>query len=537
MRINLLKSTCLLLTFLSFSFYLKAQQQNLYLNNDYNRAIERALIKSNKTFHSTSRPFIQSSIDSLITIDSVARNYFNTTKERGNNFILRKLTQEHLFQYADGDLSLFIDPVFDFSIGKEIHFGSVYTNTRGFQFGGNIGTNFSFYTAIYENWSKFPTYLNNYIKDKRVVPGQSFARIKNGSVDYGVPYGYVSYSPNKYFNFQLGQGKNFFGDGYRSLFLSDGTYSYPYFKITTTFWKIKYTNLWTQFMDISKGFKTGPYPKKYASYQFLSYQPNQRLNINLFQAIVWSPDTTGKRGIEWAYLNPLIYLNTLNFNMGSPDNSLMGIGFNYQLFKNHKFYGQFLIDDFNLGNLTKNSGSYFQEKYAYQLGWKYFDAFNINNLYFQTEFNRSRPYVYANKNPEINYTHLNEPIAHPLGANFNEVVAIGTYKIKKVELSMKLNLAKYGADTANSHWGKDIFKSDFDSQYGELSYGNYTGQGLKTTLTNLQAQIAYLLNPKTNMKIEIGANKRIEKNEFIDSKSTYFTIGIKTAINNLYYDF
>ncbi len=34
----------------------------------------------------------------------------------------------------------------------------------------------------------------------------------------------------KYINFTLGRGKNFFGEGYRSFFLSDNAYSYPYFK-------------------------------------------------------------------------------------------------------------------------------------------------------------------------------------------------------------------------------------------------------------------------------------------------------------------
>lgn len=56
--------------------------------------------------------------------------------------------------------------------------------------------------------------------------------------------GYVSYSSNKHFNFQVGHGKHFVGDGYRSLLLSDNALNYPYARITSTFGKLQYTNLY-----------------------------------------------------------------------------------------------------------------------------------------------------------------------------------------------------------------------------------------------------------------------------------------------------
>ena len=40
----------------------------------------------------------------------------------------------------------------------------------------------------------------------------------------------VSYTPNKVLNIQFGHGKNFIGDGYRSLFLSDVSSPYPFLK-------------------------------------------------------------------------------------------------------------------------------------------------------------------------------------------------------------------------------------------------------------------------------------------------------------------
>ena len=43
----------------------------------------------------------------------------------------------------------------------------------------------------------------------------------------------IAYRPNKIFTFLGGYGKNFFGEGYRSLLLSDNASNYPFLKLET----------------------------------------------------------------------------------------------------------------------------------------------------------------------------------------------------------------------------------------------------------------------------------------------------------------
>ena len=112
------------------------------------------------------------------------------------------------------------------------------------------------------------------------MPGQGYARnFKDEGFDYAMSSGYVTYRPNNMFYVQFGHGKHFIiGDGYRSLLLSDNTFNYPYLKIQTKFWKLQYTNLYCEFMDINY-FKTHAinnwdqigYPKKYFSSHLLSF--------------------------------------------------------------------------------------------------------------------------------------------------------------------------------------------------------------------------------------------------------------------------
>ena len=69
-------------------------------------------------------------------------------------------------------------------------------------------------------------------------------------MDFYYATGYINYDINRFFDLQLGHGKHFIGDGYRSMLLSDNSFNYPYLKITTDIWKFKYINLFSYFQDI-----------------------------------------------------------------------------------------------------------------------------------------------------------------------------------------------------------------------------------------------------------------------------------------------
>ena len=135
------------------------------------------------------------------------------------------------------DYKVTVSPIINFSKGKELDESKgTFENTRGYIIEGNLGRTISFATSFAENQAIFPNYLDAYIRDKNIVPGQGYARdFKDVGYDYAMSSGYVTYRANKMFAVQFGHGKNFIGDGYRSLLLSDNTFNYPYLKVQTTF--------------------------------------------------------------------------------------------------------------------------------------------------------------------------------------------------------------------------------------------------------------------------------------------------------------
>jgi len=142
--------------------------------------------------------------------------------------------------------------------------------------------------------------------------------------------------------------------------------------------------------------------------------------------------------------------------------------------------------------------------------------------------------MYSHGTSIQNYGHYNQPLAHPTGANFRESVSIIKYSYKRFFAEYKINYIVYGADSANINYGKDIFRSYNDHPN---EYGNFVGQGIKTTLIYNDLKLSYLINPKTNFNITLGITNRSESSSIVKNNSTYVYLGLRTSLHNFYYDF
>jgi len=502
-----------------------------YYNQSYFN--EKTLYQPGANVHTSVKPYFLPEIQSLITNDTAQHEKDAHLWAK----IKHKFTQTHFFTIRSKDIHVTIDPLLQWEGGRESgNSDLLYKNTRGFMLEGNIGKNVAFASRFYENQATFCGYMDDFIRAKGVVPGQGAVKnFKGDGFDFSRSEAYVSYSPSSYFNFQFGHGKNFFGDGYRSLLLSDNAFSYPFLKITTNIWKIKYINLYMQLQDKNLPYsKNLGYQKKYATMQYLSYQIHPRVQIGLFEAIVWeAQDSSGYRGFELNYLDPVIFLRPVEFSVGSPDNALMGVNLNVKIGKHSVAYGQLLLDEFKLKEMTKGNG-WWGNKFGWQLGGKMFDALNIPDLYLQAEFNSVRPYTYSHWSSLQNYGHYNQSLAHPLGANFNELVGIVRYNYHRWYASLKFNYALYGLDTTGRDFGKDIYLS-YDDHVSD--YDNKIGQGLRTNLYMAKAELSYLINPAYNLNIYGGYLYRKETNKHYTDDTSFVYFGIRTSVENIYDDF
>jgi hypothetical protein len=463
-------------------------------------------------------------------------------KETGSfrSLFMRKLRSESFISKEGEDFAVYVDPLFDFSYGRSKEGGTAnYLNTRGGMVRGRIGSHIWFQSTFLENQAHFPDYLSTFVKANKVIPGQGQARsFESSSFDFANATGLLSWAPSKFFNVAMGQGKNFIGDGYRSLLLSDNSFNYPYLRLTTNFWKVQYTTLFTSFIDLrSQHSYAAGYKKKYGAFHYLSFFMGEKTELSLFDGVIWQrDDSTGYRGFDVNYMNPVIFYHPVQFSLGSPDNSILGLNFRYNPSKHLSLYTQWVLDDFDVSKSKKGKG-FILDKYGFQGGFKYFDLFGVKNLYLQSEYNQVQPYVYAHHVPAQNYSHYNQSLTHPLGANFRESVSFLTYRMKDFLIEYQFNYAVSGVDTSGTDWGNDIFISDRLAQRGPASYGNYCGQGVKRTLVYQSLTLSWLLNPRTNLEIYASITDRSTQQLKTNTHDQWITAGIRTNLFNHYYDF
>ena len=261
-------------------------------------------------------------------------------------------------------------------------------------------------------------------------------------------------------------------------------------------------------------------PKKYMALHRLGLNVTDNFNVGLFEQVIFS---RGKGRFELQYLNPVIFYRSIEQSLGSQDNAMLGADFRWNIRNRVQLYGQLVLDEFLLDNVTAGTG-WWGNKQAGQIGAKYIDAFGLNNLDLQGEVNLIRPYTYQHRDQFTNYQHYRQPLAHPIGANLYELIGIVRYQpIPRLNLTGKAIATRYGQDvvtrTDTLNYGGNVNLSYFDRIE---NYGNEIGQGITTDQVHLDLTATYQL--RHNMFLDLKQIvRRTDTNVNALDRSTFFT--------------
>ncbi len=522
---------------------------NIPFSHSYYAQFDAQLNQIGSNNHTGSKPYSYADVQKYYSIEE--NN--NKLKKVAKGWWGRKLWNENMVEIQGEDYWLTLNPIVDLQLGKSSSTNSknTYVNTRAIQFQGGLGKQLNFSTTIFESQGYFADYYNKFAEsikpaggDPAIIPGIGIAKdFQTTQFDFPSAEANLTFTPSKFINMQLGYGRNFIGDGYRSLILSDGASPYPFFKLNTTFWRIKYTNTYMFLRDVRPEVTSErTYASKYIANHYLSLNVSKRLNIGFFESVVWA--NNNGRGFDPNFLNPIIFYRTVEFTSSARSgNALLGLTGKYKFNNQINAYGQFLLDEFSTKDVKAGNDSW-KNKFGYQLGAKYYNAFNVDNLLLQLEFNYVRPYVYSHLDATTNYGHNNQSIGHQWGGNFQELVAIARYHTNRYYADAKLTFGKRGLDfdplVDNNNYGSNINISydvnrPFDS-------GVVVGQGNKTSVFIADVQAGYLVNPSTNLKLFgslIYRNFNPSQNTptLVKENTTWFSIGLRSDIFNWYFDY
>ena len=393
-------------------------------------------------------------------------------------------TPAFFFETDGEDFSVRLNPLLLLQLGRDATEGSlVFLNQRGLQVRGQIDNRVWFFTEVTETQARFPAYVNRRIQRDLAVPGNGFYknfRSKllglNDAFDFLNARGYVGFHLTPHIGLRLGTGRHFIGNGMRSLLLSDFSNNTPYLELNTRIGRVHYQNLWAELTAASNTSLPGDIalPRKYLAAHSLGIRINPQLEITLFEAVVFSRNNR----FDLSYLNPVIFYRAVEQAAGSPDNVLLGLNVRADAFRQLRFYGQLALDEFKLDELIIDNRGWWANKFGWQAGIKYFSAFGREDLRLQVEYNTVRPYTYSHRDSSARYTHYRQPLAHPIGANFRELLTSAHWQpLPRLQVELCGALIKVGEDEPAANWGNNPLLS---SNTRVQDYGNTIAQGAES---------------------------------------------------------
>ncbi len=417
-----------------------------------------------------------------------------------------------------------INPIINVQAGQELDEGLVVHNSKGIDVRGFLGRRLNFHTYLTDNQTIYPKYLwDKFMRDGaipyegRYVTYLSSTLGDRSVVDYFSGGGYVSVQAMRQMNISFGHGRQFLGDGIRSLQLSDYANARLYLQLRTRVWKFQYQNLFTELIEQFDRGNDQLLKRKYMATHHLSIHARKWLNIGLFESVVFSRED----GFDFAYLNPLILYRFIEHQLGSPDNVLVGLNAKALIAGHLSLYGQVVLDEFSFKKLRDEPG-WWANKFGLQMGLRGEDVL-LDGLHFQLEWNRLRPYTYTHNDIKINYTHYNQPLAHPLGANLQEYLLNVNYDLtRNLRIELRSALMWQGLDIDTLNFGSDIFLSNTSRVADD---GNEILQGTESLTRYADVNLSYQF--KHNCFVDLNATWRSQENMGNTNETLIIGAGIR----------
>ena len=352
-------------------------QTNYYQAETERQFFNEVLEKNYFNSHQSLRPLLDKRVQSDSLYSSQGKHYY---------WITQKLFKENFLVFEGEGFWCSIDPVIDLEAGSDLSADTLerlYWNTRGIRVQAKFFEKVGFTTFIYENQAIMPEYQRayadahgeffpnsintKYIQNNAVVPGYARTKpFKTTGYDFAFAEGNVSYVPNEFVNFQLGNGNHFIGNGYRSLLLSDFAVNYPFAKIETNLWqgRIQYNAIYALHQNLYRLHEyTTPeatYEKKIGTYHYLDIAVTENIQLGFFEGNLWRRvDSLGSHQPDYLFVNPVPFINTVARGTDNDGfNAVLGVNAAIAIGKN-RLYGQLLFDNNTLG--------------GYQAGFKFYD--------------------------------------------------------------------------------------------------------------------------------------------------------------------
>jgi len=441
------------------------------------------------------------------------------------------LYQRQLIEIRDKDAKLWITPLFDFSYGAEFQDTARKRsqNTRGVRMEGTLGKRIFFTTSFYENQAFLPSYVSDYVSQRgeqypvaadssyasrnAVIPGAARTKaFKERGYDYAYATGMVSFFATSKLEIHWGNQPLFVGTGHRSLLWSDNSVGTMNLRM-----RYRFSDKWDLQFVRARGLNLlrrpvatngeAYYEPKSLSFATLYFQPAEHISIGLFEGGTWyRGDSISQRGISALYFLPVPGAAVLQEAIDNSAFAVLGLDFKAGIGK-QLVYGQLAISPSESKSM------------AAQLGVRLFPL-KDPLVQVQLEYNHADKNAYTSQNARLNYSNYNLPVAHPMAAGFDEILLRicwqKNYWFATVQTNVYLNQSE---------------------DYTQLMPTVKTTVSGNQQVINQLVEIGYRFNRDYGFETFAGFRYRFANSTGPDYERSWVNIGIRTQLNNHYFDF
>ncbi|MCX7735122.1 MAG: hypothetical protein N2319_00275 [Candidatus Kapabacteria bacterium] len=304
--------------------------------------------------------------------------------------------EKYIYRYSDSSSSVSLIPLGSIEninkINNKNEFDKVFLGNLGFRLYGTIDNSLGYGLQV-TNGVVLAGTRNLAIEESKITRNIKFVLLNS---DFDFSESHIRYSKD-WFHFIFSRETRLIGSGLRQrLIISDNAPPMDGISLGAKFSNFEYR--YSHFKLIGQPDSNVPVgaftkiPPKYFVLQKFTLKPSWG-DISYFHSIVYSG-----RELEFAYLNPLSFLKSIEHSLRDRDKTTMGFDFNINPFRNVQISGTWMLEDIII---SKIGTGFWSNKTAWNIALKYSLPFSAD---IGLEYTRIEPYMFTHFNVQNNRT-------------------------------------------------------------------------------------------------------------------------------------
>ncbi len=304
--------------------------------------------------------------------------------------------EKYIYRYSDSSNSVSLIPLGSVEninkLNQNNEYDKVLLGNLGFRLYGTIDNSLGYGLQV-TNGVVLAGTRNLAVEESKITRNIKFSLLNS---DFDFSESHIRYSKN-WFHFIFSRETRLIGSGLRQkLIISDNAPPMDGISLGARFSTFEYR--YSHFKLLGQADSNIPVgaftdiPPKYFVLQKFTFKPSWG-DLTYFHSIVYSG-----RELEFAYLNPLSFLKSIEHALRDRDKTTMGFDFNINPLRNLQISGTWMLEDIII---SKIGTGFWSNKTAWNISMKYSLPFSAD---IGIEYTRIEPYMFTHFNVQNNRT-------------------------------------------------------------------------------------------------------------------------------------